>query len=76
MCETRGAFNILVLFLFTSYNCCTLRLVHHRLHQVQKQQEKLAFERHFEEKQKEHTQLLLMNTSRKENILNSVRQVR
>ncbi|XP_040013331.1 E3 ubiquitin-protein ligase LRSAM1-like [Xiphias gladius] len=40
----------------------------------QKQQEKLAFERHLEERQKEHTQLLLMNTSRKENILNSVRQ--
>ncbi|KAI3361996.1 hypothetical protein L3Q82_012199, partial [Scortum barcoo] len=42
--------------------------------QEQKQQEKLAFERHLEEKQKEHTQLLLMNNSRKENILNSVRQ--
>lgn len=41
---------------------------------VQKQQEKLAFERHREEKQNEHTQLLLMNTSHKENILNSVRQ--
>uniref|UniRef100_UPI0037E7E081 E3 ubiquitin-protein ligase LRSAM1 isoform X2 n=1 Tax=Semicossyphus pulcher TaxID=241346 RepID=UPI0037E7E081 len=41
---------------------------------VQKQQEKLAFERHLEEKQKEHTQLLLMNTSRKENMLHSVRQ--
>uniref|UniRef100_A0A673BDS1 RING-type domain-containing protein n=1 Tax=Sphaeramia orbicularis TaxID=375764 RepID=A0A673BDS1_9TELE len=40
----------------------------------QKQQEKLAFERHLEQKQKEHTQLLLMNTSHKENILNSVRQ--
>ncbi|XP_018557424.1 E3 ubiquitin-protein ligase LRSAM1 isoform X2 [Lates calcarifer] len=40
----------------------------------QKQQEKLAFERHLEERQKEHTQLLLMNTSHKENILNSVRQ--
>ncbi|XP_070780517.1 E3 ubiquitin-protein ligase LRSAM1 isoform X2 [Enoplosus armatus] len=40
----------------------------------QKQQEKLAFERHLEEKQKEHTQLILMNTSRKENMLNSVRQ--
>ncbi|XP_041666080.1 E3 ubiquitin-protein ligase LRSAM1 [Cheilinus undulatus] len=40
----------------------------------QKHQEKLAFERHLEEKQKEHTQLLLMNTSRKENMLNSVRQ--
>ncbi|XP_040915198.1 E3 ubiquitin-protein ligase LRSAM1 [Toxotes jaculatrix] len=40
----------------------------------QKHQEKLAFERHMEEKRQEHTQLLLMNTSRKENILNSVRQ--
>ncbi|XP_061657614.1 E3 ubiquitin-protein ligase LRSAM1 isoform X2 [Syngnathoides biaculeatus] len=40
----------------------------------QKQQEKLAFERHREEKLNEHTQLLLMNTSRKEDILNSVRQ--
>uniref|UniRef100_A0AAQ4PKH4 RING-type domain-containing protein n=1 Tax=Gasterosteus aculeatus aculeatus TaxID=481459 RepID=A0AAQ4PKH4_GASAC len=40
----------------------------------QKQQEKLAFEWHLEEKKKEHTQLILMNTSRKENILHSVRQ--
>ncbi|XP_041825446.1 E3 ubiquitin-protein ligase LRSAM1 isoform X2 [Melanotaenia boesemani] len=40
----------------------------------QKQQEKLAFERHLEQKQKEHTQLLLMNNSHKENILTSVRQ--
>ncbi|XP_017296619.1 E3 ubiquitin-protein ligase LRSAM1 [Kryptolebias marmoratus] len=40
----------------------------------QKQQEKLAFERHLEEKQKEHTQLLLMNNFHKENVLNSVRQ--
>ncbi|XP_035040701.2 E3 ubiquitin-protein ligase LRSAM1 isoform X1 [Hippoglossus stenolepis] len=40
----------------------------------QKQQEKLAFERHLVERQKEHTQLVLMNTSRKENVLNSVRQ--
>nr|XP_020495739.1 E3 ubiquitin-protein ligase LRSAM1 isoform X1 [Labrus bergylta] len=40
----------------------------------EKKQEKIAFERHLEEKQKEHTQLLLMNTSRKENMLNSVRQ--
>ncbi|KAM4719902.1 E3 ubiquitin-protein ligase LRSAM1 [Anableps anableps] len=40
----------------------------------QKLQEKLAFERHLEEKQREHTQLLLMNNSHKENILNSVRQ--
>ncbi|KAK5608535.1 hypothetical protein CRENBAI_024008 [Crenichthys baileyi] len=39
----------------------------------QKLQEKLAFERHLEEKQREHTQLLLMNNSHKENILNSVR---
>ncbi|CAN9504751.1 unnamed protein product [Ophioblennius macclurei] len=39
----------------------------------QKQQEKLAFERHLEEKHKEHTQLLLMNSSYKENVLNSVR---
>ncbi|XP_036972970.1 E3 ubiquitin-protein ligase LRSAM1 isoform X2 [Acanthopagrus latus] len=40
----------------------------------EKNQQKLAFERHLEEKQKEHTQLMLMNTSRKANILNSVRQ--
>ncbi|XP_069578055.1 E3 ubiquitin-protein ligase LRSAM1 isoform X2 [Brachyistius frenatus] len=40
----------------------------------QKQQEKLAFEWQLEQKQKEHTQLLLMNNSHKENILNSVRQ--
>uniref|UniRef100_A0A665V957 Leucine-rich repeat protein SHOC-2 n=1 Tax=Echeneis naucrates TaxID=173247 RepID=A0A665V957_ECHNA len=40
----------------------------------QKQEEKLAFERHLEEKQREHTQLLLSNNSRKEGILNSVRQ--
>ncbi|KAM3599799.1 uncharacterized protein V6R79_011854 [Siganus canaliculatus] len=39
----------------------------------QKQQEKLAFERHLEERQKEHTQLMLMNNSRKEDMLNSVR---
>ncbi|XP_024124274.1 E3 ubiquitin-protein ligase LRSAM1 [Oryzias melastigma] len=39
-----------------------------------KQQEKLAFERQLEQKQKEHTQLLLMNDSHKKNILNSVRQ--
>ncbi|XP_068429733.1 E3 ubiquitin-protein ligase LRSAM1 isoform X2 [Clinocottus analis] len=39
-----------------------------------KQQAKLAFEWHLEEKKKEHTQLVLMNTSRKENILHSVRQ--
>uniref|UniRef100_A0A8C3APQ7 Leucine rich repeat and sterile alpha motif containing 1 n=1 Tax=Cyclopterus lumpus TaxID=8103 RepID=A0A8C3APQ7_CYCLU len=43
-------------------------------HQEQKQQAKLAFEWHLEEKKKEHTQLILMNTSRKENILHSVRQ--
>ncbi|XP_077441953.1 E3 ubiquitin-protein ligase LRSAM1 isoform X2 [Vanacampus margaritifer] len=41
---------------------------------IQKQEEKLAFERHREGQQNEHTQLLLMNTSRKVNILNSVRQ--
>ncbi|XP_028274113.1 E3 ubiquitin-protein ligase LRSAM1 [Parambassis ranga] len=40
----------------------------------EKQQEKLAFERDLERKQREHTQLLLMNNSHKENILNSVRQ--
>ncbi|KAM4635484.1 E3 ubiquitin-protein ligase LRSAM1 isoform 1-T2 [Polymixia lowei] len=40
----------------------------------QKQQEKLAFERHLEKKQKEHAQLLLLNMSHKENILHSVRQ--
>ncbi|XP_041753482.1 E3 ubiquitin-protein ligase LRSAM1 [Coregonus clupeaformis] len=40
----------------------------------QKHQEKLAFERQLEEKQKEHHQLLLMNNSHKENILLSVRQ--
>ena len=42
---------------------------------MQKQQEKLDFERHLEEKQREHTQLLCMNNSRKEKILNSVREV-
>lgn len=40
----------------------------------QKNQAKLDFERHLEEKKNEHTQLILMNNSRKENILNSVRQ--
>ncbi|KAM4527439.1 E3 ubiquitin-protein ligase LRSAM1 [Odontesthes bonariensis] len=40
----------------------------------QKRQEKLAFEWQLEQKQKEHTQLLLMNNIHKENILNSVRQ--
>uniref|UniRef100_A0A3Q2ZWH6 Leucine rich repeat and sterile alpha motif containing 1 n=1 Tax=Kryptolebias marmoratus TaxID=37003 RepID=A0A3Q2ZWH6_KRYMA len=39
-----------------------------------KQQEKLAFERHLEEKQKEHTQLLLMNNFHKENVLNSAQE--
>lgn len=39
----------------------------------QKHLEKLAFERHMEEKHREHTQLLLMSSSHKENILNSVR---
>uniref|UniRef100_A0A3B5KXD4 RING-type domain-containing protein n=1 Tax=Xiphophorus couchianus TaxID=32473 RepID=A0A3B5KXD4_9TELE len=39
-----------------------------------KLQEKLAFERHLEEKHREHTQLLLMNNSHKENILNSDQQ--
>lgn len=43
--------------------------------QEEKQHQKLAFEKHREEKQKEHTQLLLMNNSRKEHILNSVRLV-
>lgn len=41
---------------------------------MKKQEEKLAFERHLEEKQREHAQLLFMNTSRKEKILNSVRE--
>lgn len=40
----------------------------------QKNQAKLDFERHLEEKKNEHAQLILMNNSRKENILNSVRQ--
>lgn len=40
----------------------------------QKQQEKLAFERHLEERHREHTQLLLMNSSYREGVLNSVRQ--
>lgn len=43
--------------------------------QEEKHQQKLAFERHLEEKQKEHTELFLMNTSYKESMLNSVRQV-
>ncbi|KAJ0057579.1 hypothetical protein NL108_009356, partial [Boleophthalmus pectinirostris] len=42
--------------------------------QEQKHQERLAFEQHLEEKHREHTQLLLLNNSLKENILNSVRQ--
>ncbi|XP_035247622.1 E3 ubiquitin-protein ligase LRSAM1 isoform X1 [Anguilla anguilla] len=40
----------------------------------QKQQEKLEFERRLEEVQREHTQLFLLNNSRKEDILLSVRQ--
>lgn len=40
----------------------------------EKHQQKLAFERHLDAKQKEHTQLILMNNSRKENMLSSVRQ--
>ncbi|XP_056289102.1 E3 ubiquitin-protein ligase LRSAM1-like [Pseudoliparis swirei] len=40
----------------------------------EKQQAKLAFECHREEKKKEHMQLILLNTSHKENILHSVRQ--
>ncbi|XP_067106976.1 E3 ubiquitin-protein ligase LRSAM1 isoform X1 [Osmerus mordax] len=40
----------------------------------EKQQEKLAFERELQEKQKEHTYLLLMNNNQKEGILQSVRQ--
>uniref|UniRef100_A0A7N8WIY5 Leucine rich repeat and sterile alpha motif containing 1 n=1 Tax=Mastacembelus armatus TaxID=205130 RepID=A0A7N8WIY5_9TELE len=40
----------------------------------QKRQETLAFEHHLQEKQREYAQLLLMNTSHKENILYSVRQ--
>ncbi|KAM9322532.1 E3 ubiquitin-protein ligase LRSAM1 [Pholidichthys leucotaenia] len=39
----------------------------------EKQQEKLAFERHLEEKHKEQTQLLMMKSTLKEGILNSVR---
>lgn len=44
--------------------------------QEEKQQQKIDFERHLEEKQKEHTQLFLMNTAHKESMLNSVRQVK
>ncbi|CAL9682536.1 unnamed protein product [Knipowitschia caucasica] len=40
----------------------------------QKHMEKLVFEQQLEEKHKEHTQLLLLNNSFKENILNSVRK--
>ncbi|KAG7476807.1 hypothetical protein MATL_G00086770 [Megalops atlanticus] len=40
----------------------------------QKQQEKLEFERRLEEEQREHTQLFLLNNSRKEDILLSVKQ--
>ncbi|XP_038126637.1 E3 ubiquitin-protein ligase LRSAM1 [Cyprinodon tularosa] len=40
----------------------------------QKLQEKLKFERHLEEQQREHTQLFLMNNSQKDNLLNLVRQ--
>uniref|UniRef100_A0A674PJ95 Leucine rich repeat and sterile alpha motif containing 1 n=1 Tax=Takifugu rubripes TaxID=31033 RepID=A0A674PJ95_TAKRU len=40
----------------------------------EKQQQKLDFERHLEEKQKEHTQLFLMNIAHKESMLSSVRQ--
>ena len=46
-----------------------------RRHQEQKQQEKLAFERQLDERQKEHTQLLFMNNSHKEDVLNSVKLV-
>ncbi|KAJ8346410.1 hypothetical protein SKAU_G00278110 [Synaphobranchus kaupii] len=40
----------------------------------QKQQEKVEFERRLEEEQREHTQLFLQNNSRKEDILQSVKQ--
>ncbi|KAI1882355.1 hypothetical protein AGOR_G00249830 [Albula goreensis] len=40
----------------------------------QKHQEKLEFERRLEEEQREHTQLFLLNSSRKEDILQSVKQ--
>ncbi|KAL4609353.1 E3 ubiquitin-protein ligase LRSAM1 [Arapaima gigas] len=40
----------------------------------QKQQEKLEFERQLEEEQREHTQLFLLNHSRKEDILQSVKE--
>ncbi|RXN10340.1 E3 ubiquitin- ligase LRSAM1 [Labeo rohita] len=39
----------------------------------QKQLEKLIFEKDLEEKQREHTQLLLLNNSRKEDVLQSVK---
>uniref|UniRef100_A0A673K5N3 E3 ubiquitin-protein ligase LRSAM1-like n=1 Tax=Sinocyclocheilus rhinocerous TaxID=307959 RepID=A0A673K5N3_9TELE len=41
----------------------------------QKQLEKLIFEKDFEEKQREHTQLFLLNNSRKEDVLLSVKLV-
>ena len=44
-------------------------------HQEQKQQEKLDFERQLDERQKEHTQLLFMNNSHKEDVLHSVKLV-
>lgn len=43
--------------------------------QEEKQQQKLDFERHLEEKQKEHTKLFLMNIAHKESMLSSVREV-
>ncbi|KAM7393354.1 hypothetical protein PAMA_008151 [Pampus argenteus] len=46
----------------------------YEMRKVMKQQEKLAFEKSQEEKQREHMELVFMNTTRKENILNSVRQ--
>ncbi|XP_051513454.1 E3 ubiquitin-protein ligase LRSAM1-like isoform X2 [Myxocyprinus asiaticus] len=42
--------------------------------QEQKQLEKLIFEKELEEKQREHTQLLFLNNSRKEDVLMSVKQ--
>ncbi|KAM7369401.1 hypothetical protein PAMP_013672 [Pampus punctatissimus] len=46
----------------------------YEMRKVMKQEEKLAFEKSQAEKQREHMELLFMNTTRKENILNSVRQ--
>ncbi|MBN3299512.1 LRSM1 ligase, partial [Amia calva] len=40
----------------------------------QKQMQKLEFERRLEEEQREHTQLFLLNTSRRDDMLESVRQ--